>query len=454
MEFIVSERNRQLCVINGYKYSFQKSLKDDNQRWICCRKTCKSFLKLSSSLLLVEHIAQHNHEIDNKVLNRQTISNNLKRKAIEDISQRPSKLVHKELRKFDVATLTTSDINLIKRNVRNERAKLYPKLPTSREETHKALSDMDLRTNQEESFLILNDMENGIIGFSTASNLARLCSAESIYVDGTFKSCPKFFYQIFTLHAFINHRTVPLVFCLLSGKEKKHYQLMFEGIKMKCSTWNLQLEPKEVFADFEYSIHSAAEEVWPTAEIRGCRFHLGQSWWRKIQSLGLTSVYKENGDKSKFLKYFFGLPFLKPEEVDDCFVEDIMSILPHDERITSFTDYILDNYISEESPFPPKVWAKFAATLHRTTNGCEAFHSKLNGLFHVSHPNIYLFVEVLKDLQCEIYVALRSNDQRRKPETLIKENFLREKMILFQNGSISRKEYMNAVSFKFLPLPS
>ncbi|CAI6350179.1 unnamed protein product [Macrosiphum euphorbiae] len=44
---------------------------------------------------------------------------------------------------------------------------------------------------------------------------------------------------------------------------------------------------------FESAIHSAVAEVFPNAQIRGCRFHLWQSWWRKIQSLGLTKLYNE-----------------------------------------------------------------------------------------------------------------------------------------------------------------
>jgi hypothetical protein len=33
-----------------------------------------------------------------------------------------------------------------------------------------------------------------------------------------------------------------------------------------------------VYADFEKAIHSAASFIWPESDIKGCRFHLGQSW--------------------------------------------------------------------------------------------------------------------------------------------------------------------------------
>jgi len=49
--------------------------------------------------------------------------------------------------------------------------------------------------------------------------------------------------------------------------------------------------PTIVYADFETAIHSAVTTVWPGREVKACRFHLGQNWWRKIQSLGLSKQY-------------------------------------------------------------------------------------------------------------------------------------------------------------------
>ena len=46
----------------------------------------------------------------------------------------------------------------------------------------------------------------------------------------------------------------------------------------------------------------------------------------------------------KWLKVFFGLSFLKDEEVEDAIAFDIFSSLPEDERAVSFADYVLKNY--------------------------------------------------------------------------------------------------------------
>jgi hypothetical protein len=66
--------------------------------------------------------------------------------------------------------------------------------------------------------------------------------------------------------------------------------------------------PAIVYADFETAIHNAVTTVWPGLEVKACRFHLGQSWWRKIQSLGLSKQYgKRDSEVSQFLKKIFGL---------------------------------------------------------------------------------------------------------------------------------------------------
>jgi len=95
--------------------------------------------------------------------------------------------------------------------------------------------------------------------------------------------------------------------------------------------------PTIVFADFEPAIQNAATTVWPGLEVKTCRFHLGQSWWRKIQSLGLSKQYgKKNSEVSQFLKTIFGLSLLPPAEVCDFFALEFLSNLPKDKRVEQF----------------------------------------------------------------------------------------------------------------------
>jgi hypothetical protein len=46
-----------------------------------------------------------------------------------------------------------------------------------------------------------------------------------------------------------------------------------------------------VYADFESAFHNAVTTVWTCCEVKACHFHLGQSWWWKIQSFGRSKQY-------------------------------------------------------------------------------------------------------------------------------------------------------------------
>jgi len=75
-----------------------------------------------------------------------------------------------------------------------------------------------------------------------------------------------------------------------------------------------------MYADFENSINLGALSTWPEIIIKSCKFHIAQSWWRKIQTLGLSNEHKQNSKIGKYLKYFFGLSLLKPVETENCFI--------------------------------------------------------------------------------------------------------------------------------------
>jgi len=68
--------------------------------------------------------------------------------------------------------------------------------------------------------------------------------------------------------------------------------------------------------------------------------------------IGLSIEYKNfNSEIGQWLKWIFGLPLLNAEEVSETFIEDIMSVVPNDQRFNEFCNYICDNFIDETSKF-------------------------------------------------------------------------------------------------------
>ncbi|KAJ8304917.1 hypothetical protein KUTeg_018500 [Tegillarca granosa] len=156
--------------------------------------------------------------------------------------------------------------------------------------------------------------------------------------------------------------------------------------------------------------------------------------------------------KNASLALFFGLPFLTPDSIEDSFVEDIMGDAPNDNRCHQFADYILDGYVAETSSYPPLMWAAVPDERNkRTNNGPEAFHSHFNGQFYTSHPNIFVFLDVLKQIQTTTYVKMRSLNNEalvRRAETE-RLRYSIDKYNDFRTGSISRLNYISALGYKF-----
>jgi len=97
-------------------------------------------------------------------------------------------------------------------------------------------------------------------------------------------------------------------------------------------------------------MHTVLNDVFPVASLKCCRFHLGQAWYRKMQNLGLSQDYKDSDSEiGKWLKQSFGLHFLDPTEVEDCFVEDYKASAAQDERCIKYADYLVENYVTIDS---------------------------------------------------------------------------------------------------------
>lgn len=103
------------------------------------------------------------------------------------------------------------------------------------------------------------------------------------------------------------------------------------------------------------------------------------------------------------MKLFFGLPYLKPEEVGDYFVFDFF-------EITEFCDYFVHKYVRENATFSSFVWASPSDSMTRTTNSCEAFHS----LFILAIRKFSSLWKYLKNVSTNKYVKKRPHIEKRK----------------------------------------
>lgn len=86
---------------------------------------------------------------------------------------------------------------------------------------------------------------------------------------------------------------------------------MFQIIMEECSKRNLYPDPKYLHLDFESAVIEAAKEVIGNhINVRGCFYHLCQSTFRKVQELGLATMYKRDEEFRKHCGMVDALAFL------------------------------------------------------------------------------------------------------------------------------------------------
>jgi hypothetical protein len=85
---ILSEKGKKLLVVNNYKFGKAHVFKCGKIRW---RVVSSKIYTGNDETTIMESNFQHNHEAD-ITLNRQIVSNHLKRKAVDDLYDRPTKL--------------------------------------------------------------------------------------------------------------------------------------------------------------------------------------------------------------------------------------------------------------------------------------------------------------------------------------------------------------------------
>ena len=72
-------------------------------------------------------------------------------------------------------------------------------------------------------------------------------------------------------------------------------------------------------------------------------------------------------------KIIVWIEFIDLKEVEDYFVDELMADAPQGDRCTRFADYLVDNYISLKSRYPPVLWAKIPLTCQAYKQGWGIF---------------------------------------------------------------------------------
>ena len=117
--------------------------------------------------------------------------------------------------------------------------------------------------------------------------------------DGTFKICPKLFYQVFVLMALFGGVYLPCLIGLLPDKSNDTYGRFFAMVWTYLNENNLPNDFTGHFfmTDFERNIRDNFNLFWSTATLLGCYFHFSQVCQQKYFTLPVYFIAFENVDQ-------------------------------------------------------------------------------------------------------------------------------------------------------------
>jgi len=248
-----------------------------------------------------------------------------------------------------------------------------------------------------EAFLRYED--DGMMIFAADSDLKFLAESRHWFGDGTFKVAPVGYKQQYTLHAYFGGITYPCVYALLPGKNEEIYNKMLYEV-LQLIPPGLSCNPVTIMTDFEKAAMNAFQRNFPSAEVAGCYFHLGQSVWRRIQNLGLAARYREDAAFAIRVRRFLALAFVPLADVHHYTRILLADEISKDDGLLDLAKYFQETYVGQlihgdmEIPgkFPYQTWNMYQRVkddLPRTNNALEGWH---NGFARMlpDHPQLPL----------------------------------------------------------------
>jgi hypothetical protein len=104
----------------------------------------------------------HTHDPETEEsLNLLNVQGRCKRKACEDLTLRPNKIIRTKL--STCSTAKHSDVNNIRKSIYRKRRKILPPVPKSLDEAIEQVSNLEVLTNKNEEFAYVDYVNNIIL---------------------------------------------------------------------------------------------------------------------------------------------------------------------------------------------------------------------------------------------------------------------------------------------------
>ena len=159
-----------------------------------------------------------------------------------------------------------------------------------------------------------------LIILTTKRNLEILCQ-NRIFSNGTFKTAPHMFTQLFAEHGLFKDHLFPLVYAFTNRKDEETYNRLYLELKSLSAQYGFTLRPEKAMCDLELGNTNATRTQFPGVQIKGCLFHLSRDIWRQVLENGLKVAFTNGKDVRAEIKHLLGLPFVPLEDITEVFEE-------------------------------------------------------------------------------------------------------------------------------------
>ena len=347
-------------LLNGFRYSKRKINKNGSVIWSCRVLGCKCTLTSGADLNVIRNpCPDHTHITDIGSTAASLLVNNMRKRAKEDILVIPQ-IYEQERPKMLTTDLGAADIaqhlklfNGVCSQLYRQRRYLIPQTPAAARDIR--FGDEWCTTTTGDNFIIIDDITEGgfrIIVFGTLANLQCLCSSSVIPMDGTFKVCPRLFYQVYVIHSHCYNTVFPERFCLLPGKQTTYHRL-FILLQSKCIDHQIALSSSTIIVDFEVAVHNVVRFVFSNSTLHGCLFHYGQALYGKLQELSLSSNrYSDHDAIMKWFSLFTGVAFVPSAPVSTAFALIKEHYTPNCRGCKEFNLHFFDTWLTGRYPVP------------------------------------------------------------------------------------------------------
>ena len=406
---IKSSRGGFKLAENGFFYDKQRKV-GDVVHWQCeQRSICKARIFTKDSDI-VRRCNEHLHGPDEEIITGYETKSGIKRRA-EVTQDCTHQIVGESLLTVSEGTAAKlPKLNSLKRSIQRQRQRVLA-APTQPPSLFELEIPMDYRSTAKGEMFLLYDSgpeSERILIFGTGKNIDMLKCSQHWLADGTFKTAPILFQQVYVIHALrggpnplLDGHLLPSLFILLPNKTQVTYTRMWEQVNLICP----HAQPLCMLMDFEKAAINSFQQVWQNTEVKGCFFHLTQNVWRKVQGIGLQAQYIQDPELAMRIRLLPALAFAAPNEVPDLLTL-VAQQLPMPEA-SELIHYFEKTYVGRFLPggtfqaplFPISMWNYYHETpfgLPRTNNAVEAWHRSFNASVGCQHPNIWRFITSLK----------------------------------------------------------